>query len=155
MWPLIIAAGSTLLDMYSKKKAGEKEAAAGAEDLTDAALSGHFREKGVSEKRSRTLGTMRARTAASGVDMSGSSLQVLMNSASQAARDLYIARHIAGRNMDSATDRIDKGNAAQTSAVTSGLIGLGKVVITGAKDASARYKPPIQGESWMKEYGND
>ena len=141
MWPLIIAAGSTLLSAYSKKKAGEAEEKAGAEDLTDSALSGHFREKSVAEKGRRTLGTMRARTGASGVDMSGSSLQVLMDSAGQAARDLYIARHIIGRNTDAAKARMDRGSSAQSDAIAGGLVGLGTIAATGAKDSAVRYKP--------------
>jgi hypothetical protein len=158
MYQFLLAAGSTLLKMDAEKSAADAEKRAGAADLTDASLAGHFREKGLQEKWSRTSGTMRARAGASGVAMEGSALEVLMNSAAQAGRDLYIARHVTSRDLDNARSRMERGDRAEQSAVAAGMLDLASTGVKYKKDLAGRYKPPDQGvteQDWMKEYGND
>lgn len=161
MLPYILAAGATLLSAQAKSQAGGAEIDAGMEDYSDAALSGHFKEKGLLEKWGRTSGTMRARTAASGVAMAGSALEVLQASAGQAARDLFIARHLTRRNLDAADRRIEGGAADKAGAMTGAIFGLGKIAAGAYGDAAKRYKPPgrvsggVTEQPWMPEYGND
>ena len=157
MYQFLLAAASTLLNMEAEKKAGEAEQAAGIEDYSDAALSGHFREKGVSEKRDRILSKIRSRAAASGVDMSGSPLEVLAHSAGQAERDLFIARHITDRNLDNARSRMTGGAAAKGDAALEGVLGLATAGVKAKKRSVGGYVPSdgVAEEDWMKEYGND
>lgn len=157
MLPFLLAAGSTLLSMSAERSAAEAERGAGGQDFVDASLSGYFREKGISEKWNRTSGTMRARAGASGVAMAGSALEVLVNSAAQAARDLYIARHVTGRDLANARSRMERGDRAGQSAVAAGMLKLGSNVVDYKKDLAGRAKDStdVAEEPWMKEYGND
>lgn len=161
MWPLILMAASTLLSAETKKKAGKAEEEAGLRDYVDASLSGHFRESGISEKRDRVLSSMRARAAASGVEMAGSPLEVLANSASQSARDLFIARHITQRTTEAATRRREGGAQMQQSAYLEAALGVASAYMGAGTTAAGGYKPPsrdsggVTEQDWMKEYGND
>ena len=121
MLPFLLAAGATLVGAQAGAASGRNTMEAGIQDYEDASLSGFFREKGLREKWSRTGGTMRARTAASGVAMAGSALEVLVNSAGQAARDLVIARHMTKRSLEAADARIEGGAAAKQAAWTGAI----------------------------------
>lgn len=155
MWPYLLAGGATLLSMNANRKAAGAEIDAGSADLSSALLSGHFREKGIREKRDRVLGAMRARAAASGVEMAGSPLEVLLSSAAQAERDLVISRHITERNADAARARISSGVAAKKQAGAAGLLRLGALGFAAGKDFKAGYQPPGGPDDWIKEYGWD
>lgn len=138
MWPYVLAAGSTLLGMQAGRRAGKAEIAAGQEDMTSALVSGHFRDERIAEKRDRTLSSMRARAGASGVEMVGSPLEVLMHAAGQAERDLAIAQMITDRGVNAARARISSGAAAKEGATTSGILSLGALGL----DLYAGYKKP-------------
>jgi len=160
MLPYLLAAGSTLLSAQAGAKAGENVMEAGVGDYEDAALAGHFKEKGLREKWSRSSGTMRARTAASGVEMAGSPLEVLMHSAGQAERDLVIARHMTKRNLEAADARIERGAAGKQMAITSGLWKLGALGMDAYGDMAGGYKPPGKKgfdltDEEMRQYGWD
>ena len=146
MLPFLLAAGATLLGAQAGAKAGENAMEAGVADYEDAALAGHFKEKGLREKWSRASGTMRARTAASGVAMEGSALEVLANSAGQAARDLVLARHMTKRNLEAADDRIEGGAAAKQMAWTGALWKIGSTAVGAYGDMAKGYKPPDGGK---------
>jgi hypothetical protein len=160
MLPYLLAAGSTLLSMNAKARSGEAEAEAGAADLMDSALSGHFREKGVIEKRDRALSRIRARAGASGVELAGSALEVLMNSASQAERDLFIARHVSQRASEAAGRRMDRGESMQKDAYLEGTLGLASTAVSAGKDYAGGYKAPGKKgfdltDEEMQQYGWD
>jgi len=147
MWPYVLAGGATLLNMESSRKAASAEIGAGSADLASALLSGHFRDKGIQEKRDRALGKIRARTAASGVEMAGSPLEVLLESSAQAERDLIISRHITERNAEASRARIRSGVAAKRQAASAGLLKLGALGFVAGKDFKAGYQPP--GDDWF------
>jgi hypothetical protein len=158
MWPYVFAAASTLLSMNAKAKAGEAEAEAGAQDLMDSALSGHFREKGISEKRDRVLSSMRARAGTSGVEISGSPLEVLMHAAGQAERDLFIAKHVSQRTSGSARRRMAGGERTQSDAYLQGGLGLASTAVAAGKDYQGGYKAstePRFTDDELKIYGWD
>lgn len=147
MLPYVLAGGATLLNMNANRKAGAAEMEAGAADLSDAYLSGHFRDKSIREKRDQVLGRTRARAAASGVEMAGSPLEVLLESAAQAERDLVISRHITRRNADTARARIQSGSSAKSQAGAAGMLRLGALGFAAGKDFKAGYQPG--GADWF------
>lgn len=143
MWPYILAAGSTLLEMDANRQAGGAEERAGAEDLTAALTAGAFRTKRIAEKRDRTLSAMRARAGASGVEMAGSALEVYTNAAGQAARDLIVSQMATEQEVIAARERIRAGGAKKNAAVTGGLLELGAIGLMAGTKAGKGYKTPL------------
>ncbi len=151
MWPYLLAGASTLLGMQANRRAGKYEVEAGSQDMTDALLSGHFREEAISEKRDRILSSTRARAAASGVEMTGSPLEVLLESSKQAQRDLFISRYTTERNVNKARTRITRGADAEASGPLEGLLSFGKEFFDIQAREAAAYKKPTGGDmfsSW-------
>ncbi len=142
MWPYVLAGGATLLDMQAGRKAGAAEERAGAADLTSALVAGSFRTKRISEKRDRVLSSMRARAGASGVEMAGSPLEVLMNAAGQAERDLIASRYATEAEVAAARERLRAGGVKKDAATVGGLFGLGALAMGFAKDIGTGYKSP-------------
>lgn len=158
MWPYLLAGGATLLGMQAGKRAGQAETDAGAADMTNALVSGSFQEKGISAKRDQVFSRMRARAAASGVEMTGSPLEVLMHAAGQAERDLTISRLTTERNVNMAQARIESGAAIEQGAITKGLFELGALGMDYAKTSGLGYKTPTEPrftDEELRQYGWD
>jgi hypothetical protein len=155
MWPFILSAASTLMSAQSEREAGEAEREAGAADLTSALVSGHFRDEAITEKRNKVLSSMRARAVASGVEMSGSPLEVLMHAAGQAERDLIISRLTTQRNKITSQARGRRGAAQEKGAVGEGLLKVGKQYVTGYKGSSTDTGGERFTDDELKIYGWD
>jgi len=158
MWPYLLAGGATLLEMQAGRAAGQAEIDAGSADMTSALVSGSFREKGISEKRDRVLSSMRARAGASGVELTGSPLEVLMHAAGQAERDLIISRLTTDRNVNTAQARIRSGAAKEQGALTEGIFKLGALGVDYAKQSGTGYKSPSEPrftDEELRQYGWD
>jgi hypothetical protein len=158
MWPYLLAGGATLLGMQAGRQAGEAEMEAGAEDLTSALVAGSFRERGLNEKRDRTLSRIRARAGASGVEMAGSALEVFTNAAGQAARDLIVSKIATEREVTAARARIRGGSSKKQGAITGGLLELGALGLDYARTSKLAYKPPKEtrfSDADLQIYGQD
>jgi len=154
MWPFLLAAASTLMSAQDAKEAGAANSAAGEADLTSALVSGHFQEQGITEKRDRILSKMRARAGASGVELTGSPLEVLMHAAGQAERDLIISRLTTERNTNAAQARIRSGAAQEKGAMGEGLFKIGKDYVTGYKGSTGATGERFTDEE-LQQYGWD
>lgn len=141
-FPYVLAAGATLLGMQAGRAAGRSEIEGGKADLEAAITSQFFRERGITEKRDRTLSTMRARAGRSGVAIAGSALEVFQDAASQAERDLIVTRMAARADAARARARIAGGAAMQQQAFSEGLFTLGSLGFDYAKSVGKGYKPP-------------
>lgn len=142
IFPYVLAGGATLLGMQAGRAAGKSEIEAGKADLEAAMTSGFFRERGIREKRDRTLSSMRARAGASGVAVSGSALEVFQDAAAQAERDLIVTRIAARTDAARARARIAGGAARQQQSFSEGIFTLGSLGFDYAKSVGTGYKAP-------------
>lgn len=139
MLPLLLAAGSTLLTAKQGIDEGNDLAKAGAADMAEALFSSHTRKKRVTEHRERTLGTIRSRVGASGVELVGSPLEVLLTSAAQAERDLIISRRIGQNAYTAAQTKLNAGANRSRDALIGGMLNLGSAGVKAGKSNIGSY----------------
>lgn len=93
------------------------------------------------KKSSRILGTIRARAAASGVELGGSPLDVLADSASEAELEALTIRYRGETEARRQESEARLARARGKSAVSQGWIGAGAQLLQGAASAYKIYQP--------------
>jgi len=136
-----VSAMGSIQQGYATKQQADYNASVAEQNAAAIRQAAALDEDTSRKKSGRIQGAVRARAAASGVDLGGSPLDVLADNASEAELEALTIRYRGDVEAGRQESEARLSRARGKNAVTQGWIGAGAALLQGATSAYNIYKP--------------
>ena len=133
MWPLLLMAGSAVMQGYAQSKADKSAADAAKLNAIASRISTMFKVQDLRDAGERLESSQRAAYGKSGVDLTtGSAAEVQAESAKQIEKEIYRVKYTGGLQQSGQMTQADAFTKASNYAMIGGLLKGGATYISGA-----------------------